>query len=160
MSEYWKKLKDPRWQKKRLEAMERDDWKCVMCGSSNDTLNVHHVLYKKGAEPWEYEAKALKTLCEKCHKHVETSISIFRVASANFTDASALESVAATLLAVAKAFKDTGFYDDEDPATEILRAAAHFVKFTNDQIDGEVRKIPISELLEEADLLVANRSYK
>lgn len=160
MSEYWKKLKDPRWQKKRLEVMERDGWECVMCGNKEDTLNVHHVVYRKGAEPWEYESKALKTLCEKCHKNVETSIFTFRLASGKFHDTAVLESVTVTLLAVAKAFNETGFYDDEDPAVEILRAAAHFVKFTNDQIDGEVRKMPISELLEEAHLLVANRSYK
>ena len=26
---YKQKLKDPRWQKKRLKVLERDDWKCT-----------------------------------------------------------------------------------------------------------------------------------
>lgn len=29
---YAEKFKDPRWQKKRLKIMERDNWKCCECG--------------------------------------------------------------------------------------------------------------------------------
>lgn len=47
--EQWK---DPRWQKKRLEIMERDGWKCVSCGDSEEMLSVHHVSYS-GSEDWE-----------------------------------------------------------------------------------------------------------
>lgn len=61
-------LKDPRWQKMRLKIFERDNWKCQYCGSTNKTLHVHHKLYKKGCNPWEYEDTFLITLCEKCHQ--------------------------------------------------------------------------------------------
>lgn len=64
---YAEKLKDPRWQKKRLEIMQRDDFKCTQCNSSKKTLHVHHRFYLKGSEPWEYENDALRTLCEQCH---------------------------------------------------------------------------------------------
>lgn len=60
--------KDPRWQKKRLEIMERDGFRCRSCGSETETLNVHHAYYEKGKMPWEYDNKVLITWCEKCHK--------------------------------------------------------------------------------------------
>ena len=65
---YSEKLKDPRWQKKRLQIFERDKWKCQNCGESDDTLHVHHLSYKKNIDPWDYPSTLLITLCEKCHK--------------------------------------------------------------------------------------------
>lgn len=64
---YAAKLKDPRWQKKRLEVLERAGWACEMCGDSESTLHVHHKQYLKGREPWEYDADQLASLCEICH---------------------------------------------------------------------------------------------
>ena len=66
-SNYSKKLRDPRWQKKRLEIMERDEFSCRMCGDNSSTLNVHHCYYDN-KEPWAYESSSLITLCEECHK--------------------------------------------------------------------------------------------
>lgn len=64
-------LKDPRWQKKRLEVMERDKFMCTSCQSDETTLNVHHVVpYRKDTKPWEYENDELITLCEDCHKEI------------------------------------------------------------------------------------------
>ncbi len=63
---YQEKLKDPRWQKKRLEIMERDEWKCKGCGDHEKTLNVHHINYT--GDPWEVEDDDAQTLCEDCHK--------------------------------------------------------------------------------------------
>ena len=68
MSSYVEKFKDPRWQKKRLEIMERDDFTCTICGNSEKTLNVHHGYYERGKQPWDYPDIALKTLCEDCHE--------------------------------------------------------------------------------------------
>ena len=65
---YAEKLKDPRWQKKRLEIFERDSWKCQACGATEIMLCVHHRYYNKNAEPWEYHNDALVTLCELCHE--------------------------------------------------------------------------------------------
>lgn len=64
---YAQKLRDPRWQKKRLEIMERDEFTCQICGCKDKTLNVHHRHYSRGREPWEYDGNALVTLCEPCH---------------------------------------------------------------------------------------------
>lgn len=72
---YAEKLRDPRWQKKRLEVMNRDGFKCKSCGDATSTLNVHHKYYEKGAMPWDYPETALVTLCEKCHGRTEKKIS-------------------------------------------------------------------------------------
>jgi len=65
---YWEKLKDPLWQKKRLEVLQRDEFTCVDCGNKEQTLHVHHKYYRRGADPWDYPDDALKTLCEDCHE--------------------------------------------------------------------------------------------
>lgn len=64
-------LKDPRWQKKRLEILARDEWKCQSCYDSETTLHVHHKHYHKGHKPWEYEDRELVTLCENCHEAID-----------------------------------------------------------------------------------------
>lgn len=65
---YSEKLRDPRWQKKRLEIMEKSGFKCQACESSDVTLNVHHGRYEFGKSPWEYENESLHCLCESCHE--------------------------------------------------------------------------------------------
>lgn len=49
--EYDELLKDPRWQRKRLEAMQADKFTCQMCFRSDKPLNVHHKKYIQGAAP-------------------------------------------------------------------------------------------------------------
>lgn len=68
---YSELLKDPRWQKKRLQIMNRDKFTCKLCGDKETTLNVHHKKYTKDSFPWEYNNDDLITLCEYCHKEVE-----------------------------------------------------------------------------------------
>ncbi len=38
---YAEKLRDPKWQKKRLRIMERDGFVCVECRDERSSLNVH-----------------------------------------------------------------------------------------------------------------------
>ena len=63
---YSEKLKDPRWQKKRLEVLNRDQFKCRCCDGEKRTLHVHHIHYTN--EPWDSELLDLVTLCDVCHK--------------------------------------------------------------------------------------------
>ncbi len=65
--EYLEKLKDPRWQKKRLEILERDGWRCRMCKNDKMMLQVHHLYYLDGKDPWEISNTGLHTLCSDCH---------------------------------------------------------------------------------------------
>lgn len=64
---YLNNLKDPRWQRVRLEVFQRDGWRCTRCGSGEKTLHVHHKRYLPGRWPWEYPTDLLATLCEVCH---------------------------------------------------------------------------------------------
>lgn len=64
---YSEKLQDPRWQKKRLEVMERDGWQCQHCHSATKPLTVHHLRYRPGRDPWDYASAELLTLCSDCH---------------------------------------------------------------------------------------------
>lgn len=68
---YSEKLRDPRWQKKRLEILQRDQFTCVSCVDIESELHVHHGYYAKGLEPWEYPDDTLWTLCNRCHKQAE-----------------------------------------------------------------------------------------
>lgn len=68
--DYSEKLKDPQWQKKRLQVMERAGWKCQSCGDAKETLCVHHLVYSKG-EPWDAPDETLECLCETCHENRE-----------------------------------------------------------------------------------------
>lgn len=65
---YAEKLKDPRWQKKRLEILEKEDWQCWGCGGTEKTLHVHHLFYRKKTDPWDYPDEAYAVLCEGCHE--------------------------------------------------------------------------------------------
>lgn len=62
---YSEKLKDPRWQRKRLEILNRDSFTCQYCGDTKSTLNVHHKQYH--GNPWDAPSESLETLCESCH---------------------------------------------------------------------------------------------
>jgi 5-methylcytosine-specific restriction endonuclease McrA len=64
---YRQQLKDPRWQKRRLQIFERDGWQCQECGAISDELHVHHRWYVAGKAPWEVPGQALVTLCKGCH---------------------------------------------------------------------------------------------
>ena len=67
MESYWEKLKDPRWQRKRLEMLDSAGWQCEDCGAEDQTLHVHHKRYIKGRAPWEYSPVELSVLCDACH---------------------------------------------------------------------------------------------
>lgn len=63
---YKEQLLDPRWQKKRLEIFNRDNWTCQHCFDKNSTLHLHHMVYEK-CLAWEAYELTLITVCEKCH---------------------------------------------------------------------------------------------
>ena len=65
---YKEKLLDPRWQKKRLEILNRDRFCCQICGDEENTLHIHHLVYKNVSCPWEYKEEELVTLCATCHE--------------------------------------------------------------------------------------------
>ena len=97
MSKWSSAYRDSRWQRKRLEVMERDGWACRVCekGESDGVmLNVHHSHYRAGAAPWEYDADTLFTLCEVCHLRVHD---LQRILSVSVMRASGDQSMVALL---------------------------------------------------------------
>lgn len=67
---YSDKLKLPKWQKKRLEILERDKFTCQICLNEENTLHVHHIAYVFSKSPWDYPDNVFITLCDKCHSLV------------------------------------------------------------------------------------------
>ena len=66
-SAYRELLRRSEWQKKRLQILERDNWRCVWCHDANVNLQVDHKRYERGKMPWEIGDQYLQTLCERCH---------------------------------------------------------------------------------------------
>lgn len=67
MASYSEKLRDPRWQRKRLEILSRADFKCERCSDDTVCLHVHHREYRPNADPWDYSNDELQCVCENCH---------------------------------------------------------------------------------------------
>jgi len=78
MASYTDLLKHPKWQRKRLEILERAEFKCESCGDAESTLHVHHGYYERDKKPWEYPNESLHCLCEKCHGEAERQRSDFK----------------------------------------------------------------------------------
>lgn len=64
---YAQQLKDPRWQRRRLERLNKAEFRCELCFSETTELHVHHSEYFKGRMAWEYEDHELEVLCKDCH---------------------------------------------------------------------------------------------
>jgi len=78
-STYFEMLKDPRWQRRKTEILQRDNFTCQGCKSTDKTLHVHHQFYLSGnREPWDYEDAHLITLCEDCHEKATNSMALLR----------------------------------------------------------------------------------
>lgn len=73
---YLDKLNDINWKIRRKEILELDNYKCSRCGTKDETLNVHHLCYIPGREPWEYQDNQLITLCEVCHRQVHKELKL------------------------------------------------------------------------------------
>jgi 5-methylcytosine-specific restriction endonuclease McrA len=76
---YSEKLKDVKWQKRRLELFSQNNWTCTECGlhEPKDGLCVHHVFYMTGKDPWEYPDETLLVLCNGCHEERQAIEQIF-----------------------------------------------------------------------------------
>ena len=97
---YREQLLHPNWQRKRLEVLEDSGWACASCGTSDETLHVHHKRYVKGRLAWEYEKDQLVSLCKTCHdddhKNLDT---LHRLIAESSLGSSYTTALAAALLA-------------------------------------------------------------
>jgi hypothetical protein len=73
---YFDRLKDPRWQRKRLEVMSGFGWRCQKCGAtelSGVQFHVHHRYYVSKRDPWNYPNGCYRLLCDPCHENDHNS---------------------------------------------------------------------------------------
>lgn len=70
---------------KRCIIMSRDGYICQRCGIETISLNVHHLSYYPGREPWDYDDDDLITYCEDCHKNKHDELS-FQDATENIVE--------------------------------------------------------------------------
>jgi len=56
----------------RQKVLERDGWRCQVCGSSQD-LQVHHIQYR--SQVGDDTQRNLITLCSGCHQSVHLHLS-------------------------------------------------------------------------------------
>jgi hypothetical protein len=128
-------LKDPRWQKKRLEIMQRDDFTCQLCLDKETTLNIHHKRYNKARNPWEYDNDVLLTVCEDCHNLIK----IAEQSKINIINSSVLKIKDSTSCLPSVIFfisKDSGFnITVTDPLIKDIIYSSSFRKEFNDIID-------------------------
>lgn len=68
---YPEQLKNPFWQKKRLEILQRDNFTCLLCSDTFTELHIHHKEYLNGKKAWEYPNNNFQTLCKHCHENTE-----------------------------------------------------------------------------------------
>ncbi len=156
---YSQKLKDPRWQKKRLEVMEMAEWKCYSCGGSERPLHVHHVNYFKGLDPWDYENDNLRSLCDLCHGRLESAI-VYSRAGLSKMPSNASRQLSIAVLYAASAFKRIGFSGGDNPPIEILALASHLVGAVQDVESDLMPGFGPRQLMEHAINAVSNRSYR
>jgi len=113
MANYSDLLKDPRWQKKRLEILQRDNFTCQLCKDTTETLHVHHKSYEGNKNPWEVDEYNLITYCETCHKITET---VKRGVSAD----SHIDITTGFLFGYQNGKKWIGFVDNSDHGKRII----------------------------------------
>lgn len=109
MTSYSDLLRDPRWQKKRLEILSRDDFTCMNCADTTNTLHVHHRYYLNGHKPWEYPDTALTTLCADCHEQETADLKPAK--NEIFLAFARRGQCAGALSYIAQAFEEEAFYE-------------------------------------------------
>lgn len=67
---YAEKLRDPRWQEKRLRLFDKANWTCELCSLVRPSkgLQAHHPIYLAGLNPWDYPDEIMMVLCDPCHE--------------------------------------------------------------------------------------------
>ncbi|MBF0279108.1 MAG: hypothetical protein HQM13_15010 [SAR324 cluster bacterium] len=127
---FQKKLKDPQWEKRRIEVLENAQWRCQLCGSKKEELHVHHSYHEKGKNPWDYPDSALIALCHSCHAEKTHKPSFLSFNESRFLFAfigENLERIAADLSIVARGRRHEDMRRHVDRYWELKKNLALFV---------------------------------
>ena len=69
-SDYLIRLQDPKWKEKADQIRVQRKHTCECCGTKNAAMQIHHIYYQKGLDPWGYDDECYSCLCPKCHRIV------------------------------------------------------------------------------------------
>jgi len=61
-----KVTRGPRWKALRMQALDRDNWQCVQCGT-HKRLECDHILSVRDRPELAYTLSNLQILCGACH---------------------------------------------------------------------------------------------
>lgn len=136
---------DPRWQKKRLEVFQANDFLCGVCHNGEKTLHVHHKQYIANRDVWDYEIEQLACLCETCHEVLHESADLLNEIISRLPDDPAFRNETAFLVAGFQSIKVSLPEDNTNAKLvyEIGRRARQFFRetlnfYTNEE-EGEVK---------------------
>ena len=65
MGRFHKQLGSRRWVRLRLQVLNRDGYRCVLCGRAGKLECDHITPMRRGGDPWALDN--LQTLCRVCH---------------------------------------------------------------------------------------------
>lgn len=69
---YAQKLRDVRWKRRRDDLLRQRNYTCCECAQPLTTgtmdLQVHHVVYISGLDPWDYPDELLLVVCPEHHR--------------------------------------------------------------------------------------------
>jgi len=135
MAQYTELLKDPRWQRKRLEIMERANFACEICDDNETTLHIHHGYYQMGVNPWEYHDETLHCLCEKCHEVTSKNADFLKKLLGHINPAD-MEQIIGYVLAIALSYPIEDPSMDEPPSVnyETFLGIAQYRANTKDDV--------------------------
>lgn len=135
---YGQKLRDPRWQMKRLEVLKRDNATCQMCGDKETELHVHHKSYH--GNPWDAPDEELQTLCKHCHAAISKAFNsdtaihgVIKSADREFLFITYEEAGGQVGLAILR--------NDEPKPTWLIGLAAELLKKANNKVEEVVTEI-------------------
>jgi hypothetical protein len=159
---YKEKLLDPRWQRKRLEILQRADFKCEVCGDGKKTLHVHHGYYERGFDPWDYDNETLNCLCDPCHQAAQERLRDLHFELAKIGPKLDSEAMLALLCLKSAKFLDADGETDRLGLLSISELTAYLLfRATLDDQNGRVLLARMGDYLEDFEcFLEAAEKYR
>lgn len=119
---YSEKLRDPRWQKMRLEVLEAKGWICEKCRDTTTEFHIHHIEYSSTGNPWDADPELLCVLCKHCHSVIEDLKGIFLYDDVEIVKFTSADSPLRTMIIGAKRNFCIWIYDKADQQVSSFNA--------------------------------------
>lgn len=129
-------LRDARWQRKKVHLFNVHGGYCHYpgCEHPNRTLDVHHKVYLRGRDPWDYPDWCFEILCESHHLVIQD-----RMERAHLAIASNPELLQ---YCISRRIENPGVLKSEPPRKEVVEKVAGielFRKMREALTNGEIK---------------------